>query len=334
MPSKGSSRLFIFLAGLCMGCADLVPGVSGGTMAFILGIYEELIAAIRSFRFRSLVALQFAQFFKQIHFQFLACLLAGIAASFIAFSHIVSNLLQKPNQRTILYAAFFGLILSSAFLLARKIKGWRLQDYAALVFGGFLAYFLTDPTWQNGVANTLSSTGWINPWLILCGAIAISAMLLPGISGSYLLVILGVYPIALEALTEFLTGLKSFQIEKDSFLILANFLIGIITGALIFSRIINWFLKKFPQTTFALLTGFMIGALKTVWPYWSYTYVLHPFKPEKGDVLSLLKPILPNFHTSLFWESIFSALSGFAIVLLMEYAAKKKLSKNLGKLTD
>lgn len=319
---------FVFFAGLCMGAADLVPGISGGTVAFILGIYEELIDALRSVKLKHLLKFNFRKFFREIRFRFLLSLIVGIALSFITLSHLITFLLQHEFYRTLLYSAFFGLVLSSAYLLGRRIKPWRGKEICALVAGGIIAYFLTDPSLKYKFNPVTNSYQLFNFWLIFCGAIAISAMLLPGISGSYLLIILGVYPIAIEALNDFLSSLKVFDFDIKSATILGNLLVGIFLGAVLFSKAISWLLKNFQKTTYALLTGFMIGALKTVWPFWSYTYLPHPFNPDKGQILTLLHPIFPDLKAALFWESLFSSALCFVSVQFMELLVRKKFPCN------
>lgn len=311
--------LRIFFTGLCMGAADLVPGISGGTIAFIMGIYEPLINAIKSVSWKSLVQ-------RTLPWRFLVCLLSGMACSFLFFSHTISYLLHDPQLRIFLYAGFMGLIASSVYVLAKQMKNWRVKDVAALIIGAIIAYLLSGQQFAN-MHDSNTATFFISPWLIFSGAAAISAMLLPGISGSYLLMVLGVYPIALEALTDFSSGLKNGIIDFPSLIILSNILIGIVLGALIFSHAISWFLRKYHRITLALLIGFMIGAVRTAWPFWEFTLILHPFKPEKGLVPLLLHPIFPDITSLVFWQAVSFAVCGFLLVFLPEKLTRKYSSK-------
>lgn len=307
--------LRVFFTGLCMGAADLVPGISGGTIAFIMGIYEPLIDAIKSVSWKSIVQ-------RTLPSRFLISLLSGMACAFLFFSHAIAYLLHDADLRILLYAWFMGLIASSVCFLIRQMKNWRVKDAAALFIGAVTAYLLSGQ--QFASTNDASIlTSLISPWLIFSGAAAISAMLLPGISGSYLLMILGVYPIALEALTDFSSGLKNGAIDFPSMIILSNILFGIILGALIFSHVISWLLKKYHKITLALLIGFMIGAVRTAWPFWEITYILHPFKPEKGLVPLLLHPIFPDVTSLVFWKAVSFALLGFLLLFLPDLITRK-----------
>lgn len=222
--------LHLFLCGALMGAADLVPGISGGTIAFILGIYEELIATIQSPSLK--------------RWRFFLPLFSGIAFSLLLFSKAIHYLLNFAA----FYALFFGLIVSSIFFVGKQVGKWRPHEFGALGIGALLALYVTSlPTMAMQTPNA--------PYLILSGAIAASAMLLPGVSGSFLLHVLGVYTLAIHALSRF------------DFFVLGYLGIGIVIGAIGFSRVINFFLKHFRDITLASLMGFMIGALKSISPF-------------------------------------------------------------------
>lgn len=319
--SQFSNTLWIFFTGCCIGAADLVPGISGGTMAFILGIYEAFLNALQSLKPSSLFKGRYKQFFTQIEWQFLLPLLSGISFSFLTLSHLIAYLLAHELYRSFLYSIFFGLIIASVLCLAKQIGKMQLKDLLALAAGALLAYWLTQPNLQGALPHS-SSNAIFNPWLILCGALAISAMLLPGISGSYLLMILGVYPLAIGSLTIFLSELKQLSFNFEAASVLGNLFLGIVLGALLFSRVVYWLLKKFPKMTFSSLLGFMIGALKTVWPFWSFSKIPNPL--GKGEALSLLNPTLPDLTSAFFWQSLACCLLGFALVMLVDSFGKKK----------
>lgn len=290
-------------------------------MAFILGIYESFLNALQSLKPGSLFKGRYKQFFSQIEWRFLLPLLSGISFSFLTLSHLIAYLLTHELYRSFLYSIFFGLIIASVICLAKQIGKMQLKDLIALTAGAVLAYMLTQPNLQ-GTLHYSTTNGVFNPWLILCGALAISAMLLPGISGSYLLMILGVYPLAISSLTIFLGDLKNLSLNAEAAAVLGNLLVGIILGALLFSRVVYWMLKKFPKITFSLLTGFMIGALKTVWPFWSFSKVPNPL--GKGEAFSLANPTLPDLTSAFFWQSLACCLLGFALVMLIDSFGKKK----------
>lgn len=247
MPSFRKYPL-IYLKGMAMGAADIVPGVSGGSIALITGIYAELLASINSFDSQNLKLLldfKFSQFYKAVNGNFLFSLLFGILTSLFTMSKLITYLmLEHPIP---LWSFFCGLILISSFLILKDIKHWNLEIVFALATGTVIAYFVTDLP-----PMTSPNSLWFT---FLSGAIAICAMILPGISGSFILLILGKYEQILKAVT-----------EKD-LLTLAIFALGCIVGILSFSRVVSWLLKKFYSLTLSLLAGFMLGSMNELWPW-------------------------------------------------------------------
>lgn len=215
-----------------------------------------------------------------------------------------------------------GLILASLLFLFQKVKRWNRGELLALIGGALFAYCFSGHSFTQSFEPSFNQA-LIQPRLIFSGAVAISAMLLPGISGSYLLMVLGVYPIALEALTDFSNSLKGGQFDPFAFLILTNLIIGIVLGGLVFSHAIHWLLKKYHSLTIALLIGFMVGAMRTAWPFWDWALIQHPYRPEKGQIPQLTHPILPDVSSPLFWKSILVVLFGFSLVVFVDYLAKK-----------
>ena len=234
--------------GMAMGAADVVPGVSGGTIAFISGIYEELIATLNSINLSSLKTLKLqgvSATWKKINGNFLLALFGGILLSILSLSKLVAWLLHE--EPVLLWAFFFGLVLASIIFVLKKINQWNSAVFLGLILGGVFAYQLTQ---LNALGN--SDSNW---YLFLSGAIAICAMILPGISGAFILVILGSYANVLQALN-----------DKDIAKI-TIFMTGALIGILSFSRLLKWLFKRFKNMTLAVLTGFMIGALSKIWPW-------------------------------------------------------------------
>lgn len=264
MPSRNLSQyLIITLKGLAMGAADAVPGVSGGTIAFISGIYEELVTTISSINLSLLKTVKnegILAFWKQLNGNFLVALLLGIVISFLTFMRLAKFLIEY--HPVLIWSFFFGLILASIYYVGRQISSWSFNTFAAIIIGSIIAYFITTLPSQNTNENTL--------FLFIAGAIAICAMILPGISGSFILVVLGAYKTLSDAIAD-------FNISR-----LLIFLSGAIIGLLSFSRILKWLFTNYKNSTLALLTGFIIGSLNKVWP-WKETITV--FSKEKGAVI-------------------------------------------------
>lgn len=383
-----SQWLLIFFSGICMGAADIVPGISGGTVAFILGIYPELIESLKSFNgeaFQLLAGFRFAEFFRSVQWKFLSALVGGAAVSFLTLAHAISFILSHEDYRVYLYSIFLGLILGSVWFCAKQLSCWKLTHLSGLLLGAVAAYALTganihqkseeplynvsivlgSPSQQvenyadgkllNVTENMLSAmlskgvigadtmvasvdnaasgpaiefinhsyTMGLDLWTVCCGAIAISAMLLPGISGSYLLTILGMYSLVIGALADFINGLRNGVFEGEAFFVLSSMMTGIIIGAIVFSRLVSWMFQYYRNGTIAVLTGFMLGALSTVWPFWSYTYYYLPLKLEIGPQLQPLAPIIPDLQSPLFFNALVFTLAGFLLVFTLELYAKK-----------
>ncbi len=326
--------LWQVFCGMCMGAADLVPGISGGTIAFIMGIYQGLIGSLKTFKpsvFMLLFQLRFKAFFNALAWEFLLALIIGASISFFMFAELFDEILNHEMYRVRLYSAFMGLILASTYFCAKEVKQWEWKSCSFLVLGGLIAFALTGtdvalPTLESEYEGVKGST--INITMMVCGAIAICAMLLPGVSGSYLLTILGVYPTVIGALADFTRGLKSFELDSDAFFILLSLALGIMVGAICFARILSWVLKYYHDLTVALLTGFMIGALRSVWPYWTYTYKLVPLRIEKGPQIMNVDPLMPDLSAASTWISFAFLLVGFAIVFAVSALAKIKVAKS------
>ncbi len=288
-----------------MGAADVVPGVSGGTIAFISGIYEELLDSISSVNLAALKTLKdkgFKCFWEAINGSFLAALFLGVGISVASLAKLIAYLLDE--HAILLWSFFFGLVLASVLYVAKQITKWSVLNVLLLIIGAFLAFYITTltPVTSNEIAPL---------YLFLCGALAICAMILPGISGSFILVLLGAYRHVLDSVHE--RDLKSIAI------IGAGALVGILT----FSRLLKWLFTHYKNATLAVLTGFIVGSLNKIWP-WKKVLDSKMF----GEKLVVLqeKSVLPmNYEgDSLLLYAGVLAVIGFSLILILEKLAKKK----------
>jgi len=300
-----------------MGAADVVPGVSGGTIAFITGIYEELINTLKGLNLGALKTLKnegIVSFWNQINGNFLVALFAGVFISLLSLAKLITYQLETFPIRT--WGFFFGLIVASVIYIGRKIERWRIQEIASLVIGIAVAY---------GITIAPAVQGPEQLWFIfLSGCIAICAMILPGISGSFILLLLGSYKTIMGSLSGLTDDFKA------NFLPLAVFGTGCIIGLLSFSRLVSLAFEKARSVTMAVLTGFMIGSLNKVWP-WKIVTQWRDSVDSHGEIKPLLhKSVLPETfskETSLSPEvnsAIIFAIVGFALVLVLGMFDKKK----------
>lgn len=245
---KIGDSLLLGLKGMAMGAADIVPGVSGGTIAFITGIYEELITSLNNINFRAIMILRkegLKSFWNHINGNFFIFLLAGIAISLVSLVRIVTYLLE--NEPVLIWSFFFGLIIASIVLIGKRVNYWRLTTIVSILVGTVVALWISS---IQTIANV--DANW---YIFLSGAIAICAMILPGISGSFILLLMGSYHMILN-------GLKNLDL-----LVIGLFGSGCVMGLISFSRLLKYLFNKFHDQTVALLTGFMIGSLYKVWPW-------------------------------------------------------------------
>lgn len=294
-----------------MGAADVVPGVSGGTIAFITGIYEELINSIKSINLNALKLIlsgKITNFWKAINGTFLLSVLLGIGISVFSLAKGLKYLLD--NHPVLVWSFFFGLIVASAVYVAGTIKKWNVITVAAGIAGIIIAYFITIITPAEANTTTL--------FIFISGAIAICAMILPGISGSFILVLLGMYKFILDAV-------GNLQIA-----VILTFLVGAAIGIVAFSNILSWLLKKYHNPTIAVLAGFMVGSLNKVWPW---KQVTETFTDRHGEIKPLVEEnILPATYEQITGNNAFLigaillAIVGFAIIFVMEGLTKPKKS--------
>lgn len=304
-----------------MGAADVVPGVSGGTIAFISGIYQELIDSINNVNLSVLKTLKkegLKAAWQQVNGSFLLALLTGIGISILTFSKVITHLLE--TQPILVWSFFFGLIIASIALIWKETSNWKMVDILALIIGIALSYYIT-------IARPVSSPDsyW---YLFLSGFIAIIAMILPGISGAFILLLMGSYETVIGTINQFRDGLVNFNTEVlgQAILKLGVFAIGAIIGLKTFSKVLHWMFEKHKNTTLALLIGFMAGSLNKVWPW---KQVLETRINSHGEVVPYLdKSILPqNFDGQpQILTAITIAIIGFIVIFGME-----KLAAKLGK---
>lgn len=314
--------LIITLKGLAMGAADVVPGVSGGTIAFISGIYQELIDSINNVNLSVLKTLKkdgLKAAWKQVNGSFLLALLTGIGISILTFSKVITHLLE--TQPILVWSFFFGLIIASITLIWKEITSWKLVDILFLLIGITVSYYIT-------IARPVSSPDsyW---YLFLSGFIAIIAMILPGISGAFILLLMGSYETVIGTINTFREGLTSANSEilTQALLKLGIFALGCIIGLKSFSKVLHWMFANHKNTTLTLLVGFMVGSLNKVWPW---KEVLETRINSHGEVVPYIdQSILPqNFNGEpQIAMAVILAILGFILIFGMEKMASK-LGKN------
>lgn len=304
---KFSRYIILALKGCAMGMADVVPGVSGGTIAFISGIYEELLDSIRSVNataLKLLLRFRLAEFWRHINGRFLLPVLLGIAVAIFSLARLMTYLLV--NHPIAIWSFFFGLIVASALLVARQIGRWDWRTLLAFVVGAVAAWWIT-------VATPAETP---NDWwfVMLSGAIAICAMILPGISGAFILLLLGKYQYIMHAVGEF------------NIPVIVVFVIGAAAGIISFSHLLSWLLKHWHDVTVAVLMGFMVGSLNKVWP-WKET--VETYLDSHGVAQPLVQTnIAPGTfeqltgQPSLLMQAILLGIVGFMAIYGIELAAR------------
>ena len=309
---KFSRYIVLALKGCAMGMADVVPGVSGGTIAFISGIYEELLDSIRSVdatALRLLLRFRLAEFWRHINGRFLLPVLLGIAVAIFSLARLMTYLLT--NHPIAIWSFFFGLIVASALLVARQIGRWDRRTVLAFAVGAAAAWWITVAT----PAET-PDDWW---FVMLSGAIAICAMILPGISGAFILLLLGKYQYIMHAVGEF------------DIPVIAVFVIGAAAGIISFSHLLSWLLKHWHDVTVAVLMGFMVGSLNKVWP-WKET--VETYLDSHGVAQPLVQNnIAPGTfeqltgQPSLLVQAILLGIVGFLVIYGIELVARMIVKK-------
>ncbi len=298
MKESRSQQIILLLKGFCMGAADVVPGVSGGTMALILGIYVRLINAIRSFDAKWLTAifrLDAKTIFGRPDFVFLIPLLGGIGIALFFFTRVVSLPGLIESDPVPVYALFTGLITGSVCVLLYQVRDGLLKGLIFILLGAVGGYLVF-----NLVPVNTPETSW---FVFLCGAIAITAMILPGLSGSFILLILKKYSYIFHA------------IGHLQFSILLPFVLGIICGLALFSRILGWLLRKFYKNTILFICGLLIGSLSVVWPFQQRNYQILNGKKQ----LLSVDPYIPSVFTQEIIVAIVLMVTGIMVVVWINY---------------
>jgi putative membrane protein len=296
------------LKGLCMGSADVIPGVSGGTIALITGIYEDLIQAIRSLdvtMIQKLLKLDLKGAMASIHIRFLLSLFAGIGIAIISLARLMNFLINYHPVFT--WSLFFGLIAASILVVSRKVAFWTLRTGISLAIGIAAAAFIV-----NLIPITTPETLW---FIFLCGIIAICAMILPGISGAFILLILGKY--------EFITATLKNPFLPQHLIIIIVFCLGCLIGLLGFSRLLNYLLKNFHNLTMAFLTGLMVGAMPKIWP-WKQILATQIINGKSH--ITWGSNIVPEAFNTEVLAAIGLAIIGFVAVMVVERLATVKKS--------
>ena len=296
--------IMVAVKGACMGAADVIPGVSGGTIAFITGIYDNLLSSINAIDATAVKLFftgKFKEFWKHINGSFLVSLFCGILISVLTIAGLMQYLLEHHPIQT--WAFFFGLIVASSIFILRGIEGWNLKAVLFLIFGVFLGVTIC----------TLSPTTTPDAlWFIfLSGAIAICAMILPGISGSFILLILGKYQYIMGAIS----GLTSGQAVGESIVVLGVFAVGAVCGILAFSRFLHWLLGRFHKETLITLAGFIIGSLVKVWPWSDKAAIVRAQFPDAASVAEASLQIDMQVGSAILFAVIgFSLVTGIELV--------------------
>ena len=286
MKSRNTiGHLRVFFCGILMGIADAIPGISGGTIALLLGIYEELIGSISNFNinlFQNLKNKGIKYCWNKINGNFLLSLISGVLLSLVSFVKIFSILIEK--YPLFIWSFFLGLILATLFVINRNIKKWDIANFILIFIFAFLTILLS-------IINPSISENINLFYILICGIIASSAMILPGISGSLILVILGVYTLIINALN---------NLEYNIILV---FLIGCLIGIINFSKIIKWLFHNYRDYTFSIMLGLVIGSIYTVWPW--------------------RKSFTDDVTNEYIFLSIIVTIIGFAVIYSLEKISKK-----------
>lgn len=306
MQRKFKDYVVVTLKGMAMGAADVVPGVSGGTIAFISGIYEELLGSISNINFSLITTFKkegFQATWKKLNGNFLLALFLGIFISILSLAKVISWLLE--NEPVLLWSFFFGLVLASIIYVGKQIQKWNFLSIFLMILAAFVAYYVT-------TLDPLVSENSSLIFMFLAGAIAICAMILPGISGAFILVLLGAYKPILTA------------VDDRDFKTIAVVGLGAIIGLLSFSKILKWLFKHYENYTLATLTGFIIGSLNKIWP-WKQT-LTHRINSHGIEVPFKQQSVFPQNAEGdpQLLMAIVLALVGFGLILLLEKLAVQK----------
>lgn len=304
-PATIKESVILFIKGLFMGAANIIPGVSGGTIALITGIYQDLLFAIRSFNLdtlRYLKQFQLKRALATMHLKFLIVLTAGVAAAIFSLAHVMNFVFRTYPVLT--WSFFFGLIIASILVMGLQTKHWLGGGGIGFIVGAALAYLFV------GLIPVSTPESW---WFILfAGAVTICTMILPGLSGAFLLLILGKY--------EYITNAIKNPFLSENLFVLTIFTIGCGLGIIAFSRLLSYMLKNFENVTMAMLTGIMFGSLRKVWPW---KEVLETRIIRGKEYIISEANIIPQDFNGEVMAAIVLAVIGLVVVLVLEKTASK-----------
>ena len=300
----------LFFKGLAMGAANVIPGVSGGTIALITGIYERLIDAIKSCDLKAAKLVMQGNLkgaWQHVDGTWLTILLGGVAISIVSLARLFEFLLESHERYTM--AFFFGLIVISIAFVAKRVDSWNTSTIVSLIIGTIMAVSIAM------LAPASENDHWF--YVFLCGVFAISSMILPGLSGSFVLILMGNYALVLGA------------ISSLSLNILIPLAVGCGFGLIAFSHILSWVFKRYPNETLALMTGFVIGSLVVIWPWKEAVIdIVERVGKEPREVVTAYEWFLPQLQAASTWIAIgLMILGALAIVLMEKFAGGSEKKK-------
>lgn len=305
-PRSVKDILILMLKGFCMGTADIIPGVSGGTIAFITGIYIQLLRAIESINltfFHRLLTFKFKEAIALVHVRFLFPLLFGIGLAIVGTARLMHFFITVHPVPT--WSLFFGLIAASILIVGKAIEKWDSFSFVAIVIGSAFSFYIVGL-----IPVTTPETWW---FIFFSGMIAICAMILPGLSGAFLLLVLGKY--------EYITGAIKNPLVLENLLVLLIFIGGCIIGIFGFSRILNYFLGQYRNMTMCILTGIMIGAMRKIWPW---KEIIQTKIIRGKEYILQTENIIPENFDSQFFLAVFLAFIGLLFVALLDKFSNPK----------
>ncbi len=275
------NTIALIIKGACMGVAEAIPGVSGGTIAFITGIYQELIETIKSITPTNLKLLfsDFGAFWKAINGQFLTTLLSGMAVGIVFGVLVITHFLE--TEKEILWGFFFGLVLASAFLLGRDVS-WNFKHVILGLIGAIISYFITTISPAEGSENLI--------YIFFVGSIVVSALMLPGVSGSFILLLFGLYHTVMGALK----SVFKFDFGSGELLMIGAMIAGVLVGLFSFARLLSYMFKNYEQSTMALLIGVLLGSLNKLWPW---KLIDTAYDRVNDTLVTINSTVLPELET-------------------------------------
>lgn len=307
-----------FFKGYAMGAANVIPGVSGGTVAFITGIFETLINALKSFDVRAIRLLtkgEIKAFWSHINGGFLLPLGLGVIVSVASLAKLLGYLFDHHPE--LIWALFFGLILASVYYVGKTVERWAIGPVVGLLVGLGIAVTiaLLKPASEN--------TGLV--YLMLCGVVGVCSMIIPGLSGSFVLILMGNYRLILDALSDLVSASVAFDFSGmvGPLKIFLPVIVGVVVGLITFSHFISWLFRRFRDVAVALLTGFVTGSLMIIWPWKNNVYKLNddgsPVLKSSGEqIVEGYQWYFPRFDDTTTWLALGLIVIGAVLVVFME----------------